>query len=76
MSYPKWVNRGYGLGDILCRDADEEAAVHAERDARENPQPEPVEETVDTLRAKLDAAGVAYDKRWGIDKLKAALPQE
>lgn len=31
------------------------------------------DETVESLRAKLDAAGIEYDKRWGIDKLKAAL---
>lgn len=33
-------------------------------------------ETVETLRAELDAAGIEYDKRWGVAKLKAALPQE
>lgn len=30
MTYPKWVSRGYGLGEILCRDEAEEAAVHAD----------------------------------------------
>lgn len=45
---------------------------------REHPLPkaeEQVVQTVESLRAKLDAAGIAYDKRWGIDKLKAALPK-
>lgn len=32
MSYPKWVSRGYGLGEILCLTAEEEAAVIAARD--------------------------------------------
>lgn len=27
MSYPKWVSRGYGLGDVLCLNAEEEAAL-------------------------------------------------
>ena len=30
-------------------------------------------DTVESLRAKLDAAGKTYDKRWGVDKLRAAL---
>ncbi len=29
-------------------------------------------ETVESLRAKLDAAGIAYDKRWGLAKLQDA----
>jgi hypothetical protein len=37
---------------------------------------EPEALTVEELRAKLDAAGIEYDKRWGVEKLKAALPQE
>ena len=31
------------------------------------------EETADSLRAKLDAACIAYDKRWGLAKLAEAL---
>lgn len=27
----------------------------------------------DELRARLDAAGIEYDKRWGVSKLRAAL---
>ena len=37
MSYPKWVSRGYGMGEILCLNADDEAAVDAERAEREKP---------------------------------------
>lgn len=33
-------------------------------------------ESVDSLRVQLDAAGIPYDKRWGLAKLKAALTQE
>lgn len=36
-SYPKWVSRGYGLGEILCLDEAEEKAVHADNDARSKP---------------------------------------
>lgn len=58
--YPKWVH----LGDksVLVQSADEELALG------EKPQ-----ETKESIAAMLDAQGVAYDKRWGIDKLKAAL---
>lgn len=31
--------------------------------------------TVQSLRAQLDAAGIAYDKRFGVAKLLALLPQ-
>lgn len=31
------------------------------------------EETMESLRESLDAKGIAYDKRWGIAKLKEAL---
>ena len=37
--YPKWVSRGHGMGQILCLNAEDEAAVHADREARENPAP-------------------------------------
>lgn len=33
----------------------------------------PKEITADELRAQLDAAGIAYDKRWGVAKLAEAL---
>lgn len=38
MSYPKWVSRGHGIGEVLCLNEDEEAAMHAERAQREAPQ--------------------------------------
>ena len=31
-------------------------------------------QSVESVRAQLDAAGIAYDKRIGIDKLTALLP--
>lgn len=81
MDYPKWVSRGFGMGEILCANADEEAAVNAEREARENPDADPAEadgqgHTVASVRAALDAAGIAYDKRLGLAKLLALLPKE
>jgi len=30
----------------------------------------------DEIKAKLDAAGIEYDARWGVDKLEAMLPPE
>lgn len=32
--------------------------------------------TVESVRAALDAAGIEYDKRWGLNKLVALLPKE
>lgn len=37
-----------------------------------DPQAEPVDEKA-ALRAELDAKGIAYDARWGVDKLRKAL---
>ena len=36
--------------------------------------PEP--ESIDAVRAKLEAAGIAYDKRWGLAKLVELLPKD
>jgi len=33
-------------------------------------------ESIDAVRAKLDAAGIAYDKRWGLAKLLELLPKD
>lgn len=32
-------------------------------------------ETLETVRAKLDEAGIAYDKRWGLARLQGLLPK-
>lgn len=34
---------------------------------------EEVVHTVETLRAQLDAKGIAYDNRWGVKRLQQAL---
>lgn len=43
------------------------------------PMPEAVEpeteETVESLRAKLDALGIEYDARWGLKRLAALMPE-
>ncbi len=31
-------------------------------------------ETVESVRAQLDAAGIEYDKRWGLSRLVALIP--
>lgn len=114
MSYPKWVSRGIGLGDILCTCAEDEAAVVADNDARQSAadkaaaqeaqaaqqaldeaakakalaaqqaadeadavaaaKAEELVQTIASLRAQLDAAGIPYDKRLGVDRLRALLP--
>jgi hypothetical protein len=32
-------------------------------------------DTVESLRARLDAAGIEYDKRWGLKRLQELLPE-
>ena len=56
--YPKWVR----IGDktILVENIDQELSL--------SPQ-----ETRESIMALLDAQGATYDKRWGLEKLKAAL---
>lgn len=38
--------------------------------------PVPELDTVDALRLKCETAGVPYDKRWGVARLKAALGED
>ena len=41
------------------------------------PQEEPAKaDDKDSLRAELDARGIEYDKRWGVERLRAALEGE
>lgn len=64
----------------VVADSEQEAAKRAEgfcmvgeqskRDERDD------EPTAESLRAQLDAAGIAYDKRWGVKKLQELLPKE
>lgn len=58
--YPKWIY----LGDkaVLVDNLDQELALNGK------PQ-----ETKESIMALLDAQGATYDKRWGVEKLKAAL---
>lgn len=44
MSYPKWVGRGFGIGEVLCLNEEEEAAILKDRAEREKPtEPEEAE---------------------------------
>jgi hypothetical protein len=56
--YPKWVY----LGDkaVLVDNIDQELALTGQ-------------ETKESIMALLDKQGATYDKRWGMEKLKAAL---
>ena len=47
--YPKWVSRGHGMGQILCRNEAEEAEVHKDNAARERPFAETVSSVVVTV---------------------------
>lgn len=56
--YPKWVR--VGDESILVENADQELSL----------LPKETKESIMTL---LDSQGATYDKRWGIEKLKAVL---
>ena len=78
IEYPKalYLNGDSQAEEVLVKDAEEEAAKRAEGfRVYGEVQEQPGEETAESLRVKLDAAGIEYDKRWGIAKLKAALPE-
>jgi hypothetical protein len=79
--YPKALYlRGWDDLDasVTVRDAAEEAAARAQG-YRMLSEPAPVDadgdgtESAAELRAALDAKGVAYDRRWGVARLRAAL---
>jgi hypothetical protein len=75
MTYPKWIQRTPDLGPILATSEEEEAlfsgmGVDAEAEAAGTD----AAETIHTLRAALDDAGISYDKRLGVDRLRALLP--
>lgn len=74
MDYPLNLTNAKAGGFALANDEAEHKALS---EAGYEPKFVAVAEpTVEELRAKLDAAGIEYDKRWGVEKLKAALPQE
>lgn len=72
--YPKWVQRAPEIGAVLCLNEAEESQLLADWSARSAPAEEsPAEDTKEALQAKLDAAGISYDARWGIKRLQEAL---
>lgn len=76
MSYPKWVQRTPDLGPILAANEQEEAEYSGMgTDAEADAQGTDAAETIHSLRAQLDAAGISYDKRLGVDRLRALLSQ-
>ena len=65
------------VGFAIANDEAEHAALTAlgYLPALEKKAEQPIEnQAIDAVRAQLDAAGIAYDKRLGIDKLTALLP--
>lgn len=70
MTYPKWIQRTPDLGPILAVNEEEEAQFSGDAETGADA------DTIHTLRAKLDAAGVSYDKRFGVERLSALLPKE
>jgi hypothetical protein len=70
--YPLNLHHKAGGGFAVANDEAEHAALS---DAGYEPKLEKAADEAETLRAKLDASGIAYDKRWGVEKLRAALPK-
>lgn len=71
--FPKWKYHDAHEA-VVVQDADAEKALGPGwRDSPVAQDQEPAEPTVESLRAELDAKGIAYDKRWGLARLQAAL---
>lgn len=72
--YPKWVQRAPEIGAVLCLNEAEERQLLDDWATRNDaPAPQAAEETKESLQAKLDAAGISYDARWGLKRLQEAL---
>ena len=80
MTYPLSMSLTVGIGFAVANDEAEHQALTAmgygpayegEADATEA---DTEGHTVASVRAQLDAAGIAYDRRFGLAKLLALLP--
>jgi hypothetical protein len=72
------------IGFAVANDEEEHKALsdmgYGPKWTAPEPEADPTESdgaghTVESVRAQLDAAGIAYDKRLGVAKLLALLPQ-
>jgi hypothetical protein len=80
--YPKALYEG-GKQDgecVVVDDAEQEVVKRSEGfamigEAVDAGEPDANGDTVETLRAALDEAGIAYKKTYGIERLKALLPK-
>ena len=75
--YPLNVSNQAIGGFAVANDEAEHAALTAAGylPALEPKQQEATAPTVESVRAQLDAAGIAYDARLGLKKLQELLPQ-
>jgi hypothetical protein len=82
--FPKWVfpDAPETTRGKIVNDAAEEAAHLSEcqgtvlnGDTSHTPDDAIEEASVEAVRAKLDAAGITYDQRWGLKRLKALRPE-
>ena len=64
LEYPRWAHPP-GMPDVLVQDAEGYCAAMNAAEVET--------ETKDDLIARAEAAGITIDKRWGIEKLRAAL---
>lgn len=73
--FPKCLYRGDE--PLIVANEHEEAAARSGgfRFWSDADAPAEAPETVESLRAKLDALGIKYDQRFGVAKLAALLPQ-
>lgn len=87
--YPKWIYSREGARIVQdeseCPEtgwydspafipADEPAAEPAPEATPEAPEAHESAQTVEAVRAQLDALGIDYDRRWGLARLIALLP--
>ena len=80
--YPLNMQLAVGTGFAVANSDEERDALltHGYVSPDDMPEADPAEadnagHTVQSVRAVLDGAGIAYDKRLGLNKLLALLPQ-
>lgn len=79
---PDWVDdwraQGWRRADEVEADApdpDEEDAGAADEAPDPEPEDDEGEDEASDLRAQLDEAGIEYDGRWGVKRLRKALEE-
>lgn len=73
--YPLNMHNPAACGFAVANTEDEHRALSGMGYEPPFVEPEPAGDEVEALRAQLDALGISYHHRAGVDKLRALLPE-